>query len=602
MEEDLLKYFTGNGEPTTETITPINIKDGIISATTTNFASLLKTKDESYIIRYGGSFNAQRTNVIEVYNIGSVLSEEPIAIYTDIKINGHTFSITDMKEDNNGRFYALGFYYNNPNYEYYLILLNNFIQDGELVIRKYYTNTDMGFILDVGSGVDLNPLIIKKEDSAEYYMIFNRGFADSKIFKYKIDILQGNSLEEATISPLDTSSLPIKQNLYIIDNNIICPLAYKNNNGDIVCTNLLINTEESIDNKVYEFETIKTFTYSSNLIIDYEETDLTFKISYLVSNGNNYNLNVRIIDLQGNEKIYVYNNRTFASIDGLGLSYANNYIFITTGTELISLYYNIIGSNEIIEFHYNDNFTEKFRYPKIIKQFNLDAVLSILGSSLLSSDVAYVNNFYSKGYSSEPYYNNNFMIPQYLNLYSRTNDLMSIVYSRDVINRFYAGNQLTSTFNIPNYLLNDGTIHREIVNGQTNLSIEDNNKPYSKNRFESLYITYMYNMYVKDNTNEDNLINQEGSNRIANSVWNILDYNNSKLSKARITYEDGSQEILNLNITNITSNIKTFEYEVTGNIIKIEYLSQDENTVYATYRCNLTGTNTISQTIQVSST
>ena len=36
-----------------------------------------------------------------------------------------------------------------------------------------------------------------------------------------------------------------------------------------------------------------------------------------------------------------------------------------------------------------------------------------------------------------------------------------------------------------------------------------------------------------------------------------------------------------------------------GNINKIEYLSNDGQTVYATYRCNLTGTNTITQTITV---
>ena len=73
----------------------------------------------------------------------------------------------------------------------------------------------------------------------------------------------------------------------------------------------------------------------------------------------------------------------------------------------------------------------------------------------------------------------------------------------------------------------------------------------------------------------------------------------SRLSKAKVTYEDSTTEIINLNIPTVEGDSVTFSFEVTGNVTKIEYLSQDGTTVYATFRTNLTGTNTITQTIRV---
>ena len=191
------------------------------------------------------------------------------------------------------------------------------------------------------------------------------------------------------------------------------------------------------------------------------------------------------------------------------------------------------------------------------------------------------------------------MIPQYLDLYAKSNDNSSLVYSRDAINRFLSDNQLTTTFNIPNYLLNNTSINRETVKGQTNQSITDTVKNYTKNRFESLFMTYMYDIQIIDNTNSNKTFNKTGSNRLANSVWNLLDNTNSACLKARLTYENGSQSILNLNTTNILGNTCTINFTVNGNVRKIEYMSNDLQTIYATYRCNLTGTNAITQTITI---
>ena len=127
----------------------------------------------------------------------------------------------------------------------------------------------------------------------------------------------------------------------------------------------------------------------------------------------------------------------------------------------------------------------------------------------------------------------------------------------------------------------------------------DLEKEYSKNRFENLYFNFLLNVNIIDNTNGDNLINSIGSNRIANSMWNLLDYQESPCTKARITYDDETQEIVLLTLESEGIFSRTYEFAVTGNVVKIEYVSNDEKTVYATYRCNLSGTNTISQTIRI---
>jgi hypothetical protein len=82
-------------------------------------------------------------------------------------------------------------------------------------------------------------------------------------------------------------------------------------------------------------------------------------------------------------------------------------------------------------------------------------------------------------------------------------------------------------------------------------------------------------------------------------MWDLFDNSQAFLSKARITYDDLSSEIIELDIPQVNGTSVTFEYEVSGNVTQIEYLSNDENTVYATFKTNLTGTHTITQTVTI---
>lgn len=591
VEELLLKYFLGLTYPIPMDITPINIDNQTIS--TTQMAINRKTyvtPDNAYFIRYGGSPLADGYNSIDVYDSNALENKTPLYEFNDLLINGHTFEIRDLRQDEDGRFYALGQYIVSDSQptEWYLILFNNFIQDGECYIRKFYSNTTMGI-----SEPTINALA-KKKGSADYYL-----YANGKIYHYKIDIQLGNSLETYTYTEGGTISSGtftyqfdiVGDNICLmelwLDDSIATATAYE-------CKKLLIDTTKEIQSS-YTTQSLVYETKGSNVLINTRIDNFNYYVIYLESSGNNYKLKFKKFDIEGNSQ--AYDTRESLSSTNIHCSIANNYLFTWNSSKLSIYYFDLNDTNEIYRFLYTD-FTKSFGQPVIMQKFNLVYICGLSSSS----EIVYSKNIYSPGYTSLDTGNKpNFMIPQYINIYSNANDDKSIIFSRDISNRFLAGNQLTVMYNVPNYMLNGNQIKRQDVNSQTNIIVESNKKTISKNRFESLNLSNTYNLYVIDNMNENNIQNQIGSNRIANSVWKALDYRDIACLRLRVTYDDLSQEILELTRSQITGTSYTFTHELTGNIIKLEYLSKDLQTVYATYNCNLTGTNTIEQTITVSS-
>lgn len=604
MEEDILKYFTGQGEQETEDIKPQYINNDSFE-TNINIVGVTINVDNEYYVKAGGYYNSEndKYSSIEVYNFNSLDNKEPLYSFDNLEIGNNFFLIRNLKRDKDGRFYGSGYTIDSEDQMLnYLVLFNNFIQDGELTIRKVYSTTTMGMPNFLFND------IAKAENSAEYFFLYTD---NKKIYSYKIDITSGNTLKVFNFE-YDTNSFIysatgisiIRKITNIGDKIFFLMYLADRSQAAIPFTEefhkLVIDENTSEENTIYT-KIIKTQDINelgSQTVACFIE-DMLFKNMLLIENGNRWDLYLQVIDIDGNEKRIKCDDENISPYNSDDYNLYGNFLVIHKSNQDKNFYFfDYIDNSNMIKFYNYNSSTQDYVRLVVLRKYNLNYLIGISLSNGIQR-ISFLKCVYSIGYSSIPYNNINFLIPQYLNLYSKANDLTSIIYSRDTINRFVAGNQLTATFNIPNYLLNNETIHREIVNGQTNLSIEDNNKPYSKNRFESLYMIYMYNIYIKDNTNEDNLINYEGSNRIADSLWNSLDYEYSPCLKARITYDDETTNIIELNTPTIENNIATYIYQVSGDIIKIEYLSNDEETVYATYRCNLTGENTITQTIEV---
>lgn len=592
VQEKILSSFVYEMQEEYPTKLPININNVMTNVTRMAALNTMTTNDGNYFIRYGGFQNIGYYNAIEVYSVNSLDNNKAVYIFDNIKIDNHSVYINKLKQSEDGRFYGIGRYYDGTNFYSYLIIFNNFIQDGYCQVNKFYSNSSIGmsdaFFYDVA----------KVEDTGIYFIE-----TGNKIIKFEINILEGNKTSIASIvdnGEITTGGYHPQLNVYK-DKLIYTRLWDNEEEYEYEYTKAVINVNE-------DFPTTVTLNQMYYLKVDSDKyvlgaTNKPYEaiIPYLSINSYSSEKNIFFnkIDINGNLTSYGDYSRAFNSNENLYAYMEEYYASVTDNSNLILYYVNFEGPEDerLIEF-YSGSFTGYYTNTQLLKQNNIGTLIGTVSRGT-QQKIVLIKNIYIFNVTSLPYYNYKFCLPYYLNLYSNNTDNTSLIFSRNATARFYSGNQITSTFIVPNYLLNDGNIEKANVYGQTNYLLNSKVEDYEKNRFESLYFNFIYNLNVIDNTNGLNTLNQIGSNRIANTLWNSFDNNDSRLSKARITYEDLSTEIINLNIPTVTGNSVTFNFEVTGNITKIEYLSNDESIVYATFRTNLTGTNTITQTIRV---
>lgn len=590
VQEKILSSFVNEVSVESETIKPINVDIKTINVTRMLQIKTMVTNDGDYFIKYGGWPRSGNYNAIEVYSVNSLDNNQAVYVFDGLQIDNHSFYIGDMKQAEDGRFYAIGYYADVQGISvetyYYLIIFNNFIQDGYCQINKYYVDSDMGLSNKTFSDV-------AKVPNAGIYFIRTD---NNELIKFEINILEGNKTSIATIVDGGT----ITEGMFEPQLNVF--------KDKLIYTKLWDNEEE------YEYEYTKA-------VIDVNEdlpsTVTLNQVYYIVLNANTYvrgatnfpfeavipisannNISFRRIDINRNISIIANITRTFSSNTNMYAYLKDDYASVKDGDNIYLFYYDKNASLSGLTEFYSGSFSGSYSNTQILKQNNM---VNLIGTATkrTQQSIVLIKNIYSPNTTSQPYFKYDFCLPYYMNLYSNSNDNTSLIFSRDATARFYSGNQITNTFIVPNYLLNDGNIQKASVYGKTNYLLNSKVEDFEKNKFESLYFNFIYNLNVIDNTNGLNTLNQIGSNKVANGLWKTFDNYDLRLTKARITYEDLSTEIINLNIPTVTGNSVTFNFEVTGNITKIEYLSNDESVVYATFRTNLTGTNTITQTIRV---
>ena len=166
-----------------------------------------------------------------------------------------------------------------------------------------------------------------------------------------------------------------------------------------------------------------------------------------------------------------------------------------------------------------------------------------------------------------------------------------MIFARNLYNKTINSNTTISTINVPNTNLNEVTIAKQYLIGKTNYELVNNTQNITKNIYENLNINFYTTLNMSNENNPDNpIFNQLGSNRINLSVSNLLDYNNTKATKFKINYSDGTYLTQPIQPSQITySNgiyTYTFMIYVPKQINNIQIISNDELTVYQT----ITGT------------
>lgn len=591
VQEKILSSFVYEMAEEYTTKLPININNVMTNVTRMPQLKTMTTNDGNYFIRYGGFPNIGYYNAIEVYSVNSLDNNEAVYIFDDIKIDNHSVYINKLKQSEDGRFYGIGRYYDGTTFYSYLIIFNNFIQDGYCQVNKFYSNSIIGstdiLFNDVSKAIDTGIYFIETQNN---------------IIKFEINILEGNKTSIASI--VDNGELTnggYQPQLNVYKDKLIYTRLWDNEEYEYKYTKTVININEELPNTVTLNQMYYLKVDSDKYVAGATNKPYEAIIPYLSINpySSEKNIFFNKIDINGNLTSYGDYSKAFNSNENLYAYMEEYYASVTDNSNLILYYVNFEGPEDerLIEF-YSGSFTGYYTNTQLLKQNNIGTLIGTVSSGTQQKIVS-IKNIYIFNVTSLPYYNYKFCLPYYLNLYSNNTDDTSLIFSRNATARFYSGNQITSTFIVPNYLLNDGNIEKASVYGQTNYLLNSKVENFEKNKFESLYFNFIYNLNVIDNTNGLNTLNQIGSNRLSNNLWNSFDNNDSRLSKARLTYDDLTVETIDLDIPEPAGTSVTFSFEVTGNITKIEYLSNDKNTVYATFRTNLTGTNTITQTIRV---
>lgn len=589
VQEKILSSFVNEVSVESETIKPINVDIKTINVTRMTQIKTMVTNDGNYFIRYGGSPTSGNYNAIEVYSVNSLDNNQAVYIFDTLQIENHSFYIRDMKQAEDGRFYAIGYYADvqgtSAETYYYLIIFNNFIQDGYCQINKYYVDSDMGLSNKTFREV-------AKVPNAGIYFIHT---ANNELIKFEINILEGNKTSIATIVDGGTITEGSYQpQLNVFKGKLIHTRLWETDDYKYEYTKTVIDVNEDLPSTITLNRIYYTTLTSNQYVAGATNKPYEIVIPYI----DTMTLKFKKVDINGNVTTKHNPDRIFESNENLYAYLEENYATLTDNEYIDLMYFDEnAGDLGLIQF-YNGQFNGHYSNTQILKQNN---IVNLIGTALngTQQSIVLIKNIYSPNVTSQPYFKYDFCLPYYMNLYANSNDNTSLIFSRDATARFYSGNQITNTFIVPNYLLNDGNIEKASVYGKTNYLLNSEIKDFEKNKFESLYFNFIYNLNVIDNTNGLNTLNQIGSNKVANGLWKTFDNYDLRLTKARITYKDSSTEIINLNIPTVTGNSVTFNFEVSGNVTKIEYLSNDESTVYATFRTNLTGTNTITQTIRI---
>lgn len=201
---------------------------------------------------------------------------------------------------------------------------------------------------------------------------------------------------------------------------------------------------------------------------------------------------------------------------------------------------------------------------------------------LISSTPAYyeftiVNEIYNENnYNGPGYVGYNSLIGNQCTL----DNSYGIVYARNLYNKVINDNKTTYSSLVPNNMFNDNPITNINLDSETKYTINSENKQIEKNVYEELIINFI---------NYINIINQDtqtsfknGASRLNDSVSQTKDYSNAKMTKYKINYTDNTSLIGNLTITktDYTTATITFQIEPTKEVKNIEFISNDELSVY----------------------
>lgn len=599
-KKNLLKYFVGDldqevGENVPqfnqeiETINK-NINDDIIdklsstqnASTVTPLGRIYSEQYSGYLI-YGFYTDKSSRNYGFIYLIDDELNE--LQMITTFASGTKLFPLTALKQDENGNIYGLSYTVGADKPTSRVLLFNNIFASGlktgvySAVLRNDY------IVPNNYAQVPYNQnRIIKSPDGAVYYLVF-RDSSNTRFIRFTINVGSSNEWTTATLTGkfftsrfdmfLDKSGDDEVLHFYGVDN--ASPSVY------------------------YEYE-IKNTTVTQKKSITLESVAAWIDTQVFVKDINNVFLYADYGPSAGYSKIYKVNGNSLTTIKRIQLGETSEYSFGVLfelnggmlffekhplGSSKYKAILTYIDENnnyydyEVTTYTGSNPITGVYRYVDIYysKVYNLCKIFVPVYSTPHNT-IKLAFDFNVLNYNGARYSNINMLIPVKSIL---TDEYDKMLFARNLYNRTINGNTTVSTLNIPNTNLNNIQIPQQVLIGATNYHLQNGMDVITKNIYEELNINFLNTIYMTNENDPQNIIyNQIGANRVNDSSSNTNDYQNAKVSKVRINMVR-DEKVFSIKFYPLKNYYYTFfGVYVADEIDSIEFISEDESTVYNT--------------------
>lgn len=585
------------------------------------FEDIVNDKITSNVILYGG-YKDENNNSCGII---MVLSQDfkPLNVFYKYENGTSLRYIMALNQADDGTFYMLdcvGFPEDRvesfQTSEKRFIMVNNFIQNNKLVLRKSYI-----FPNDYKNFYAYK--IFKDVNSSNYCFVGRRlakavgsyDFDEIRVITLKLEEGQSNEW----IKYDSDGSGWLLGDCYVEyneENNLFVEMIISSTSRD----------SSSLANKLYMW----TKDFNSNSFILKEI--VTFDYHPYIDSQTYNNQSVFI---NKNEVYFVQNNQNWGVSGVNKKKYIGLYHYNITTSKLNTIYEKYLGeydycdleaiyidSNQnklYIQYNTNTNSTiNKSDY--YFQQYNGEwkpIKLGLQQNFIYSQRALYVTNVFNMiqvymypinprpqtwklynileiynptNYNGIPYENTNSLVPNSGILYDENNN---IIFARNLYNKTINNRITQSTIEVPNDYLNNTIISTQELYSKTNNTMVKNQNAVTKNIYETLFINFINSLQIiSENDVNNHILNPTGATRLNISVSDLIDYDNAKATKIRINYDDGTNEIRDVsnNIEQIQQSdsliFTNYDFTVynpaTKNIKTIDIISNDETTIYQT--------------------
>lgn len=585
------------------------------------FEIVVNDKITSNVILYGGYKDKNNNS----FGIIMVLSQDfkPLNVFYKYENGTNLRYIMALNQADDGTFYMLdcvGFPKDRvesfQTSEKRFIMVNNFIQNNKLVMRKSYI-----FPNDYKNFYAYK--IFKDVNSSNYCFVGRRlakasssyDFDEIRVITLKLEVGQSNEW----IKYDSDGSGWLLGDCYVEyneENNLFVEMIISSTSSD----------SSSLANKLYMW----TKDFNSNSFILKEI--VTFDYHPYIDSQTYKNQSVFI---NKNEVYFVQNNQWWGVPGVNGKKYIGLYHYNITTSKLNTIYEKYLGEYDYcnleaiyidsnqnkLYIQYNTNINSSdYKADYYFQQYNGEwkpIKLGLQQNFIYSHRALYVTNVFNMiqvymypinprnqtwklynileiynptNYNGIPYENTNSLVPNSGILYDENNN---IIFARNLYNKTINNRITQSTIEVPNNYLNNTIISTQELYSKTNNTMVKNQNSVAKNIYETLFINFINSLQIiNENDVNNHILNPTGATRLNISVSDLIDYDNAKATKIRINYDDGTNEIKDVsnNIEHIQQSdsliFTNYDFIVynpaTKNIKTIDIISNDENTIYQT--------------------